>query len=93
MTLDLFLLSHVVKWAEIKVYSDILYTLVQHEKGTLASNARSFFLTRESLSLSVIIKIHLLNAVVSLPLQLFLKQQLALESQHDKKRFNQTMSR
>ena len=50
---------------------------------------RSFFLIRGSLGLLVIIKIDSLNAVVSLPLQLFMKQQLFLESQHDEKHFNQ----
>ena len=59
----------------------------------LASNARSFFLTRRLLGLLVIIMTHSSNAIIFLSLQFLLKQKLILESQHDEKRFNQMMSR
>ena len=85
----LFYLSHVVTCAEIKVYLDILYSLVQHEEGIeLASNARSFF-PREGRLRSVghhydtFVKCNCVSSS-----SVLLKQQLVLESQHDEKRFN-----
>ena len=62
-------------------------------KEHLPPTREAFFLARGSLDLLVIITIHSLSAVVSLPLQLFLKQQLVIESKHDEKRFDQMMSR